>query len=451
MAFAFPWLRVLALSPLLVSLSCRKTVHIDKQTGVFELPAGVTEITSPIEVPAGAHDLEIRGAATGSTMRAATGFRGSAMLVIRGAKTVKLTGFALDGNRTALAKPVELPPSDITFARFYTNNGILALDTEGLTMEALQITEVANYSILVSASKDVHIRKVRVRNGGSLNPKGHNNASGGILLEEGCAQFDVLDSDIENVRGNAIWTHSLYKSPRNQDGRFAGNRIRRVARDALQAGHAIRMRIENNSGSEIGYPAAEVDLSTGAVPVVLDTAGNVEGSLYANNRFEEINGKCIDLDGFHAGEVRDNVCVNRKAVSWYPHGHFGIVFNNSNPDMRSESVIVTGNRMEGFRFGGLFLIGTNHTIRNNQFLRINQAHCNETATTVGCLYKADEPDLLQSGIYLGAGAHRPAPARHNLVADNKVTGWKMKQRCVAFAPGVSRKDNDLTGNVCEDE
>src|SRR5262249_46189700 len=156
----------------------------------------------------------------------------------------------------------------------------------------------------------------------SLNAKGHNNASGGILLEEGCTHFDVLDSVFENIRGNAIWTHSLYTSPRNQDGRFAGNRMRRIGRDALQAGHAVRLRIENTTGSEIGYPANEVDLDTGAVPVVVDTAGNVEASVYVNNRFNEINGKCIDLDGFHDGEVRDNTCINRKAVSAYPHGHF---------------------------------------------------------------------------------------------------------------------------------
>ena len=85
-----------------------------------------------------------------------------------------------------------------------------------------------------------------------------------------------------------------------------------------------------------------MDVEGGGIPVAIDTAGNVDRSVYAGNRFEEVNGKCIDLDGFHHGEVRDNACVNRGSADDYPHGHYGIVFNNSNPDMQSEDVTVSG-------------------------------------------------------------------------------------------------------------
>ena len=46
----------------------------------------------------------------------------------------------------------------------------------------------------------------------------------------------------------------------------------------------------------------------------IDTAGNVDRSIYTRQSvFDEINGKCIDLDGFHDGEVR-GTC----AQSWAP-------------------------------------------------------------------------------------------------------------------------------------
>src|SRR4029453_2469877 len=103
--------------------------------------------------------------------------------------------------------------------------------------------------------------------------------------------------------------------------------------------------VENNHGARIGYPSSEVDMETFAVPAALDTAGNVDQSAYVNNRFEEVNGKCIDLDGFHDGEVRGNTCVNRNPVESYPHGHYGIVLNNSNPDMRSRKIVIAENRI----------------------------------------------------------------------------------------------------------
>ena len=38
--------------------------------------------------------------------------------------------------------------------------------------------------------------------------------------------------------------------------------------------------------------------------------------------------------------------------------------------------------------------------------------------------------MLQSGIYLGARAERPAPAHGNTIEDNEITGFKMRERCV---------------------
>ena len=190
------------------------------------------------------------------------------------------------------------------------------------------------------------------------------------------------------------------------------------------------VRVEDNAGRRIGYPLEAVE----DVPVALDTAGNVDRSVYARNRFEEINGKCIDLDGFHDGAVVDNVCRQM--------ANFGIVFNDSNPDMRSEHVQVTGNWIDGAAYGGIFVIGEGHRIAHNRLTNLNLARCGP------CYYLPDEPDLLRSGIYLAKGVSRPTPARGNRIEDNLITGYGMDRRCVMRSPAVAADWNLAQRNEC---
>jgi parallel beta-helix repeat protein len=422
--------------------------QLARGTGTIQLPAGVLEIDSELVVPEGAHDLTIAGAPSGTTLKASPGFRGSAVLRIRRGASIRLRGFTIDGNRAALAKPSGLPPSDVPFCRFTANNGILAEDVRGLTISDVRIGSVAGFAVLVARSSGVAVEKVRIENSGSPNPKGRNNTTGGILLEEGVDGFHVLGCTLKNVPGNGIWTHSLYTSPRNRDGRIAGNTFESIGRDAIQIGHATYVHVENNSGRHIGYPFEQVDVEGGGIPVAIDTAGNVDQTVYAGNRFEEVNGKCIDLDGFHHGEVRDNTCVNRGKADDYPHGHYGIVFNNSNPDMQSEEVVVSGNTIDGAKFGGIFVIGSRNRIAGNILRNLNLARCNESGAKYGCLYYPAEPDMLRSGIYLGKGAARPAPASDNLVESNQVSGFGMDRWCVAAAPGISLAANRVERNRC---
>ena len=167
--------------------------------------------------------------------------------------------------------------------------------------------------------------------------------------------------------------------------------------------------------------------------------------------FEEINGKCIDLDGFHNGEVSGNTCINKLRAIDYPSGHYGIVFNNTNPDMQSENIRVVNNVIDGAKFGGIFVIGHGHTISNNSLLRLNLAGCNESHLKFGCLYNAEEPEILQSGIYLGKRAERPAIAHGNTITNNIVSGFKMAERCIAAAPGVDLKSNTIESNQCKNQ
>ena len=105
--------------------------------------------------------------------------------------------------------------------------------------------------------------------------------------------------------------------------------------------------------------------------------------------------------GSITGTCSGNRCTNRLTAAEYPFGHFGIVFNNTNPDMQSEAIRVIGNGISGTKFGGIFVIGSGHTIQGNRLLRLNLAACNESHAKFGCIYNAEEPEVLQTGIYLG--------------------------------------------------
>jgi len=412
---------------------------------VVELPAGTVELDRELVV---ANGMELRAAASGTVLRAASDFRGRALVVVHGSG-VTLRGFSLDGNRDALEQPAGLPPSDKPFSQFTRGNGILAVGVSKLRIENVRFRNIAGFAVLVSRSRDIRIDQVEVADSGSRDPRGRNNTTGGILLEEGTGDFRVTRSVFRNIRGNGVWTHSLFTSPRNYDGWIAFNLFQDLARDAIQVGHSTNVRVEENQGTRIGYPAELVDLESQAYPVAIDTAGDVDHSSYARNRFTEIDGKCIDLDGFHDGEVIGNSCVNRPDAALYPFGNIGILFNDSNPHTRSERIRVVGNLLDGMKYTGIFAFGTGHEIARNRLLHLNLAHCNEEAAKSGCYYPKGEPDALQTGIYMGRGILWPEPARGNVVADNEISGYRMKERCIGFAPGVEPSANTMRNNRCE--
>ncbi|HUQ93923.1 MAG TPA: right-handed parallel beta-helix repeat-containing protein [Bryobacteraceae bacterium] len=441
-------MKVTLLLAFLLLSGCRKESRLRDalavKTGEVTLPSGNADLSAPLVID-GAHDLTVRGDGR-SKLRMK--FQGPAAIIVRGSRNVRLENIVLDGNREQWDRRFGLPPSDQSMVRWNKDNGIVIEDSDGVTLSKMTIRSVISYAVLASRSKNVTVEEVFVGDSGSLDEKGMNNATGGILFEEGCEGFLVRKSKLRNIRGNGIWTHSLYTSARNKKGEFVQNDLRYIGRDALQAGHAVDLKIADNTGGFIGYPAEIVDVEHGAVPVAVDTAGNVERSVYSNNRFEEVNGKCMDLDGFHHGLVERNECLNRRPVDAYPHGHYAIVLNNSNPGMESRGIEIVSNTMTGFRFGGVFLIGEGHLVKGNIFRNVNMAHCNDNLK-IGCLYKVDEPDLLRSGIYLGKGAHRPSPAKSNVVEGNVLQGYGMSKWCVVAAPGIRPEANTVRGNRCE--
>jgi hypothetical protein len=412
--------------------------------GAVRLPAGDLEISAPLRVAAG---TMLSGSGQ-SRIIASPDFAGAAMILVENAANVSFADFTLDGNRDVLAKPLEMAPPENAFRVWYPDNGILADRVAGLTIERVTFRNIVNFPVLVSRSSGVRILNVTVQDSGSLNARGRNNLSGGILIEEGTQDFQVRGSTFRNIRGNALWTHSLFQSPRLLDGIFAGNRFETIGRDAVQVGHAKRVSVEDNTGLGIGYPVEIVDIENAGIPVALDTAGDVEGAQYVRNQFLEVNGQCIDLDGFHDGVVLDNSCVNRSPPDRYPHGHFGIVVGNTHPAAHANNIELLGNLIDGARYGGLYLMGSNNRVVGNRFLNLNQAGCPEAGAL--CAYKPDEPRMLASGIYLGRGIERTEPAAGNVIRNNTVTGRHMAANCITVGPGVARAANTIEDNVCRD-
>ncbi len=445
------WL-VLLLAP--AAFSCRSGADsrlqqaLDRHDARIVLPAGVTTLQSPLVIPPGVSGVEIVGDPAGSTLAAGSGFRGRALIYGESVSKVTIRDITFDGNRQELSKPISLPPSNRTFSEFYPSNGVVLERTRNIRLENLQFKEVTNFPVLISACSDVVIEQVRISDSGSTNAQNVNNTSGGILLEEGTSDFAVRECAIRRVRGNGIWTHSNMGSPRNSNGRIEMNDITEVARDAIQIGHATHVQVRNNRGSRIGYPLGDVSLAGDGTPVALDSAGNVDDTNYLGNSFEDVNGECINLDGFHDGTVAHNRCINTKPAAEYPYGHYGIVFGNSNPDMQPANVSVVQNEIAGTGYGGVFLIGSHQRIVDNRFLDLNRAHCTGDMSKPRCNYAPQEPGMLRSGIYLGKGAARPAATVDNVVTGNTISGFGMDKWCVDAAPGVSLKKNVIARNRC---
>ncbi len=210
----------------------------------------------------------------------------------------------------------------------------------------------------------------------------------------------------------------------------------------------MRVRVENNRGSEIGFPVEYVDFPGYATPVAIDTAGNVDHSVYSGNVFSRVAGQCIDLDGFHDGEVTDNQCINEPATAEKWIGlHFGILFGNHDPGMTSSKVTVAHNAIEGFAYGGVFLIGDHNRIEDNQLLDVSLAGCGAQPVPAKCNALPGQPDALRSGIYLSDNGGRPAQTRDNIIRNNVITGVD-PHHCIAAKTGVSLKANMIAGNSC---
>ena len=101
------------------------------------------------------------------------------------------------------------------------------------------------------------------------------------------------------------------------------------------------------------------------------------------------------------------------------------------------------------RILGAVLAGLAVYLGMNLLTRLNLAHCNENTLKFSCLSFKDDPDILQSGIYLGRGAERPAPSHESIVEENVISGFNMDKYCITAAPGVKLESHRINGNNCK--
>lgn len=354
------------------------------------------------------------------TLTATTDPNAKAVLHIQGQNQVRIRNVTIDGRRDQLHRAFPIAENGAPFIDYYPLNGIAIDRSSDVLIENVTLRNVTNLAIVVARSSNVKILRITVEDSGSLDKRGLNNTTGGILIEEGTTNFEVRECRLSRIRGNAIWTHSYSVSPRNRDGIIVNNEIDTAGRDGVQVGHATNVRVADNVIRNIGYPASIVD----GEPVGIDTAGNVDTTEYRTNRLFEINGKCFDLDGFHDGGVICNLCVNTKPVTAYPNGNFGIVFNDSHPDAKSQNIVIKENVFDGIKYGGMFVIGSGHRIENNSFLNLNQAHSKDK--------------LLSSSIAFANGVLRPNPPGA-IIIGNTFTG---AARCPEPHLGVRYERNE---------
>jgi len=359
------------------------------KTGAVTLLPGVIEIAREIVLPSDAHDLEIRGADT--TIKAAATFRGRALIVFPAGRNIKIHDLSLDGNRDAFPQPVPPPQPGAMLSRVVANNGIISEGVIGLEIAGVKASKFAGFPILINGGHDVHIHDVEITESGSLDANGHNNGSGGVVLEEGVTDFEIVRALIGKIRGNGIWIRSAEGAATAAKGRIAENEFAIVARAAIELNHANGITIENNTARMIGFPGEEALTGGTALPAGIATTGSVEHSTIHNNNFDQIAGRCLSLDGFSNGEVTGNTCSD------------GL-------------------------FNGFLIRGADNRITGNHLTDLNSAH-------------RDAPESLRAGIYLAAGASG------NTLDDNYILGFGMAQHCIG-GPGLAA--NKVVRNSCSD-
>jgi hypothetical protein len=292
-------------------------------TGVVTLPAGEIEVGREIVLPGGAHDLEIRGA--GTTLKASPNFRGRALIVLSEGKNVKIHDLSLDGNRDEVGRMLVLPSAGTMYSRFVPDNGILAERVTGLEVARIRATRIAGFTLLVNGGSHLRIHDVDVTDSGGLSPQRRNNATGGLLLEEGSADFEIARCLLGRIRGNGITIRS------GERGRIHENEFRSVARDAIEVTGGSALVIENNHAEQIGFPVEQVE-SPGALCLRLEhfEHGEVKGNTcseallgavsltgsdnrIAENHFTSLNVSRRDTPGVYLGEgAKDNTIENNE-------------------------------------------------------------------------------------------------------------------------------------------
>jgi ubiquinone/menaquinone biosynthesis C-methylase UbiE len=285
---------------LIVSLLCAADTPeaqlrkaLETKTGAVTLPAGEIMLAREILLPADAHDLEIHG--SGTTIKAAEGFRGRALIVLQGGRNIRIHDLVLDGNRDAVGRMLTLPPAGTMYSRVLPGNGIVAESVTGLEIYAVKAGHIATFAVLVNSGHNVKLHDIEVSDSGGFNPQRRNNGTGGLALEEGTSDFEIRHCRFGGLRGTGITLRAVER------GHVIDNEFAVVAHDGIRVSESKTVTIENNSIRQVGFPAEEVDARAACITFDHVTTGEIRGNTCAETLLGAIalNGTGNKVTGNH--------------------------------------------------------------------------------------------------------------------------------------------------------
>jgi len=436
-----------------ISAGCGRTpaekflLAVAEGKGKVPLPGGVLELEKPIVMGPRANGLEIIGK-PGDVVRARKGIELRAFFVCRECKKVTLSGFAIEGDPDLRSHPAEAPPADTELREYFSGNGIVIEGGQGFTVKNMTFKDLSGFAVLGAFDKNTTVENNEIADSGTRNGKGHNTGAGGVSFTDGSDGFLVRGNTFKRLFGNGVWVHSRARADRSQNGVIEGNHFENISRNMVLLSRAYKIAVRKNNAKMIGFPIDTVNTDA-RPPAGVATEGKVDSSVIEGNEFEQVNGRCFDLDGFHDSEVTGNSCRNRGEAGEYPHGGYGLVLDNSSSEMHSQLVNIHDNTIEGMRWGGVFLIGSGHKVVRNKLLRLNLLGCTAATRDFACTPNADEPMIARAGIYLGLRGARPDPVAGAVIEDNEVSGTGMGSgNCVVYAPQVKPEASTARNNNC---
>jgi len=219
-----------------------------------------------------------------------------------------------------------------------------------IQIEDVEMRHTGGYAILIDARyasiAKVEMRRLTLRENrphlfGTSGDFGYGSWTGGIhyqndgrdlpFARHALRGLSIEDSVFERITGHAIWGHGYGFQTMNEDVVVRRNRFTDIGMDAVLIGNVRRATVEDNEFHRIGFVALQGDLPTHPawypglrpdgsdnIPAVgIDTSGLVSDSVYRRNTMWNVNGHCIDLDGFTRGEVVHNTMrVSGREDAW---------------------------------------------------------------------------------------------------------------------------------------
>ena len=144
------------------------------------------------------------------------------------------------------------------------------------------------------------------------------------------------------ILGNALWTHSQFQAPRQQDGVFAGNVFDTIGRDALLVGHATRVRVREQLRASASAIRWKSSISkTAAFPSPWTPPAMWITRITCATRLRRSTASASTWTDFTTARCATIAARNRKAAEDYPFGSLGMAMNNTHPDAHSNNIEIT--------------------------------------------------------------------------------------------------------------